>query len=395
MHDGLIHLGVDAIAPPVWWPEGVPIAPAGASPQAAPAVRAAVCALAPTSRLLLQPVRVPARRRSALARAVPFALEESLPGEVEDYAFTIGPRQGDGAIPVVAAARADLGRWRAQLGEVGLAEVPLLPTCLALAWEPGCWTVAMGPGGEASVRTGRWSGWGCEAAVLEALLRRWLGESAGRPGRLCIVDADALADRLAAAWPDVAISRLPSAVGWQVPDAEALAAFGLDGVGGAREDGVPALLKRWRLPLAVAGLWAALAAAVPAYRAATLDAERERLTEQMVQLYRDTVPGARRVVDPAAQMAQQRALLQRGSGADPLLALLGAISEPLSGLPGYALEELRYQDGALELAVRTDDLAALESLAPRLAQAGVGMSRLSASADADATRTRIRLESRP
>jgi type II secretory pathway component PulL len=101
------------------------------------------------------------------------------------------------------------------------------------------------------------------------------------------------------------------------------------------------------------------------------------------------------VVDPAAQMAQQRALLQRGSGADPLLALLGAISEPLSGLPGYALEEVRYQDGALELAVRTDDLAALEALAPHLAQAGVGMTRLSASADAGATRTRIRLEARP
>ena len=289
----------------------------------------------------------------------------------------------------------DLGRWRVQLGEVGLAEVPLLPACLALAWEPGCWTVAMGPGGEVSVRTGRWSGWGCEAAVLEPLLRRGLGEPGARPDRLCLVDADPLADRLATAWPDVALSRLPSALGWQVPDAETLAAFRLDGAGGAREDGVPALLRRWRLPLAVAGLWAVLAAAVPTYRAATLEAERARLAEQMVQIYRDTVPDARRVVDPAAQMAQQRALLQRGSGADPLLALLGAISEPLSGLPGYALEELRYQDGALELAVRTDDLAALESLAPTLAQAGVGMSRLSASADADATRTRIRLESRP
>ncbi|HMM44595.1 MAG TPA: type II secretion system protein GspL [Candidatus Macondimonas sp.] len=390
MRDGLVHLSVDAAAPPVWWPDGAPIVP-GEPRQAAPAV----CALAPTSRLLLQPVRVPARRRSALARAVPFALEESLPGEVDDYAFTIGPRQGDGTVPVVAAARVDLGRWRVQLGEVGLAEVPLLPACLALAWEPGCWTVGMGPGGEVSVRTGRWSGWGCEAAVLEPLLRRGLGEPGARPDRLCLVDADALADRLATAWPDVALSRLPPAVGWQVPDAETLAAFRLDGAGGAREDGVPALLRRWRLPLAVAGLWAVLAAAVPAYRAATLEAERARLAEQMVQIYRDTVPDARRVVDPAAQMAQQRALLQRGSGADPLLALLGAISEPLSGLPGYALEELRYQDGALELAVRTDDLAALESLAPRLSQAGVGMSRLSASADADATRTRIRLESRP
>jgi general secretion pathway protein L len=394
MRDGLIHLSVDAAEPPVWWPDGTPISPAGASPQAA-AGGTARCALAPTSRLLLQPVRVPARRRSALARAVPFALEESLPGEVEDYVFTIGPRQDDGTVPVVVAARADLGRWRAQLAERGLAEVPLLPACLALAWEPGCWTVAVGPGGEASVRTGRWSGWGCEAAVLEPLLHRWLGEPAGRPGRMWIIDADALADRLAAAWPDLPISRLPADAGWQVPADDALAAFGLDGVGRAREGGVPALLKRWRLPLAVAGLWAVLAAAVPAYQAATLEAERTRLAEQMAQLYRDTVPGARRVVDPAAQMAQQRALLQRGSGADPLLALLGAISEPLSGLPGYALEEVRYQDGALELAVRTDDLAALEALAPHLAQAGVGMTRLSASADAGATRTRIRLEARP
>lgn len=394
MRDGLIHLGVDAAEPPTGWPGGEPLPAAGEAGPTARTAAAPACALAPTSRLLLQRVQVPARRRAALVRAVPFALEESLPGEVEDYAFTIGPQQGDGAVPVVAAGRADLARWRAQLVAAGLADLPLLPACLALAWEPGCWTVAVGPGGEASVRTGRWSGWGCEAAVLESLLRRGLADAAGRPGRLWIVDDDALADRLAVACPDVAVSRVAAAAGWQAPSADLVSAFGLDGAGRAREDGVPALLKRWRLPLAVAGLWAALAAAIPAYHAAALEAERARLAEQMAQLYREAVPGARRVVDPAAQMAQQVARLRQGSGADPLLDLLGALSEPLSGLPGYGLDELRYQDGALELAVHTGDLAALEGLAPTLARAGIGMRRLSASTGNDTTRARIRLERR-
>ncbi len=380
------RIGVDA-AIPDWQVESPGVAALRSGP---------VWALAPTSRLLLQTLQLPVRGRSALAQAVPYALEESLPGEVEDYRFAIGSRQGDGGIPVAAAARADLTRWRARLIQAGVGTAPLVPACLALAWEPGSWTAALEPEGEVSVRTGLWSGWGCERPVFEALLRRMLADAAPRPQRLRFVaeagEMRALAPRLT----DWTLESLLPAQAWNGESLDAAASLTLDDA--STDHGSTALgdlVQRWRWPLALLALWGVLAGGFIGYRVHTLERERALVASQMETLYRDQFPGARRVVDPPVQMAQQVARLRQASGADPLLRLLGAVSGPLTGLPGYALDDLRYQDGILEMAVRTADLAALEALSAQLTEARLRMSRLSASAENGATRARIRVEAVP
>lgn len=366
------------------------------SPNVAALGSGPVWALAPTSRLLLQTLQLPVRGRSALAQAVPYALEEALPGEVEDYRFAIGSRQGDGGIPVVAAARADLTRWRARLALAGVGTAPLAPACLALAWEPGSWTVALEPEGEVSVRTGLWSGWGCERPVFEALLRRMLADAAPRPQRLRFVAEAAELQALAPLLADWPLEPLLPAQAWNGASFDAVASLALDDVSaGQGSTALGDLVQRWRWPLALLALWGVLAGGFIGYRVHTLEREQVLLADQMEALYREQFPEARRVVDPPVQMAQQVARLRQASGADPLLRLLGAVSGPLTGLPGYALDDLRYQDGILEMAVRTADLAALEALSAPLTEARVRMSRLSASAENGATRARIRMEAAP
>lgn len=397
MSGWLIHLPADDAGAVTWWAigatEGVSPAPDGAPPIGPPPEPGAVWALAPTSRLLLQTLALPVRGREALQRAVPYAMEESLPGELDDYHFTIGQRQPNKRIPVAAVSRSDLARWRAQLHELGFPAVPLLPACLALAWEPGYWTVAWGPG-EISVRTGPWTGWGCEPEALVPLLRRLWGNADDPPATALRVIADAAQfQELAALLPEIDMSPWPPEQGWQRPARETVAGLALGGTGSAHDAAMHAILKRWRLPVAVAVLWGMAAAGYPTYQAIVLEQQRRQLTAQMEQLYRDTFPEARRVVDPATQMALHLKRLRQGSGVDPLLRLLATVSAPLTGLPDYALEDLQYQNGVLELSVRTSDLAALEAVAPLLAQSGVAMSRLSATTDNGGTRARIRLES--
>lgn len=353
-----------------------------------------VWALVPTSRLLLQTLQLPVRGRSALVQAVPYALEESLPGEVEEYHFVIGPRQGDGGIPTLAAARADVARWRARLIQAGMGAAPLVPACLALAWEPGSWTVALEPEGEVNVRTGPWSGWGCERPVFEALLRRMLADAAPRPQRLRFVaEAAELQAPLLADWT---LETLSPTQAWDGQALDAATSLALDDASTGRgSTALGDLLQRWRWPLALLALWGVLAGGFVGYRVHTLEREQALLAGQMETLYRDHFPEARRVVDPPAQMAQQLGRLRQSSAVDPLLRLLGVVSGPLTGLPGYALDDLRYQDGVLEMAVRTADLAALEALSAPLSEARVRMSRLSASAENGATRARIRVEALP
>jgi general secretion pathway protein L len=395
----LVRLPVDDAAPlrwrridanaamPDWQVESPIVAALGSGP---------VWALAPSSRLLLQTLQLPVRGRSALAQAVPYALEESLPGEVEDYRFAIGSRQGDGGIPVAAASRSDVARWRARLTQAGVGTAPLVPACLALAWEPGSWTVALESEGEVSVRTGLWSGWGCERPVFEALLRRMLAEAAPRPQRLQFVAEAAELQALAPLLADWTLESLSPAQAWGRQALDAAAPLALDDASTDHSStALGDLVQRWRWPLALLALWGVLAGGFIGYRIHTLERERALLAGQMETLYREQFPEARRVVDPSAQMAQQMARLRQASGADPLLRLLGAVSGPLTGLPGYALDDLRYQDGVLEMAVRTADLAALEALSAPLTEARLRMSRLSASAEHGATRARIRVEAVP
>jgi general secretion pathway protein L len=378
---------VDAHAAIPWQVEPPEVAALGSVP---------VWALAPTSRLLLQTLQLPVRGRSALVQAVPYALEESLPGEVEEYHFVIGPRQGDGGIPVLAAARVDVARWRARLIQAGMGAAPLVPACLALAWEPGSWTVALEPEGEVNVRTGPWSGWGCERPVFEALLRRMLADAAPRPQRLRFVAEGADLQALAPLLADWTLESLSLDQAWDGQTLDAAVSLALnDASSGRGSMALGDLFQRWRWSLSLLALWGVLAGGFLGYRVHTLERERALLAGQMETLYREHFPEARRVVDPSAQMAQQLGRLRQSSGADPLLRLLGTVSGPLTGLPGYALDDLRYQDGVLEMAVRTDDLAALEALSAPLSEARVRMSRLSASAENGATRARIRVEALP
>ncbi len=395
----LVRLPTDDAAPLRWRRSGADPAmpdwqvepPDGAALASGP-----VWALAPSSRLLLQTLRLPVRGRSALTQAVPYALEESLPGDVEDYHFVIGPRQGDGEIPVLAAARADVARWRTRLIQAGVGAAPLVPACLALAWEPGSWTVALEPEGEVDVRTGPWSGWGCERPVFAALLRRMLADATPRPQRLRIVAEAAELQALAPLLADEMLESLSPSQAWDGQTLDAAVSLALDDASTGRGSATLGdLVQRWRLPLALLALWGLLAGGFIGYRVHTLEREQTLLAGQMETLYREHFPEARRVVDPPAQMAQQLGRLRQASGADPLLRLLGAVSGPLTGLPGYALDDLRYQDGVLEMAVRTADLAALEALSAPLAEARVRMSRLSASAENGATRARIRVEALP
>jgi general secretion pathway protein L len=271
---------------------------------------------------------------------------------------------------------------------------PLVPACLALAWEPGSWTVALEPEGEVNVRTGPWSGWGCERPVFEALLRRMLADAAPRPQRLRFVAEAAELQALAPLLADWTLESLSPGQAWDGQTLDAAAALALDNM--ARGPATLGdLVQRWRLPLALLALWGLLAGGFIGYRVHTLERERTLLAGQMETLYREHFPAARRVVDPPAQMAQQLRQLRQSSATDPLLRLLGAVSGPLTGLPGYAMDDLRYQDRVLEMAVRTADLTALEALSAPLAEGGVRMSRLSASAENGATRARIRVEALP
>jgi general secretion pathway protein L len=90
-----------------------------------------ICALVPTSDILLKWVELPAKAgRKALA-AIPFILEEEISGDISQQFFALGPKDGNKqAVAVVNKEK--LRSWLNIIEEAGLACDQLLPDVLAL-----------------------------------------------------------------------------------------------------------------------------------------------------------------------------------------------------------------------------------------------------------------------
>ena len=119
--------------------------------------RRPICALVPTSDILLKWVELPAKAgRKALA-AIPFILEEEISGDISQQFFALGPRDGNNqAVAIVNKEK--LQSWLNIIENAGLTCDQLIPDVLALPIaDKNAWSV-LELGQQLLVRKDDWSG---------------------------------------------------------------------------------------------------------------------------------------------------------------------------------------------------------------------------------------------
>jgi general secretion pathway protein L len=119
--------------------------------------RRPICALVPTSDVLLKWVELPAKAgRKALA-AIPFILEEEISGDISQQFFALGPKEGNNqAVAIVNKAK--LQSWLKIIADAGLTCEQLIPDVLALPLEDkSAWSV-LELGQQMLVRKDEWAG---------------------------------------------------------------------------------------------------------------------------------------------------------------------------------------------------------------------------------------------
>ena len=365
-----------------------------------------VLLLVPSAEVLLTRVRVPSRNRQRVLKAVPYALEEQLAGDIEQLHFALGtPRDEEYPVAVVAQARMDA--WLAACAAAGLQPEAVLPELLALPYVEGRWTLRVREE-QASVRTGPAEGFGCERVNLAYLLRLC-------PPGPNIVDATAEANLDTAA----ADTRVPPLQPLGTPPSE-LAGEGfellppdtrdpllvmaetltgrlpLNLLQGrySRSEQLSRLWQPWRATAAL--LVAALALgsvylAIDYYR---LGQEQDQLRASIETVFRQALPETR-MVNPRAQMEQRLAALQRGSGGGQadFLVLLQRAGPVLRGTGGLELQGANYRDGTLDLELTVANLQVLDQVKQQLSQGGGLVAEIqSATADGEQrVKSRLRL----
>jgi general secretion pathway protein L len=322
-----------------------------------------VVVIAPGSSITLARPELPVKAGNRLAQVVPYAMEESLAGEVEQFHFAVGTTDESGATEVAALRREELRAWLDALAAAGVEPAAVVPDTLCIPDNPGK-TVVVIDSGQLLVRA--------PGALPVALDAEPLTESfalAGLEGedrhvQLYVAQQDwqysrEMIEALREVTGSLDLQILPDgalpllAAGAVRPGALSL----LQGEF-ARRTGWRAEWQRWRVAAFLAMAALALHVGVRGYDLLRLHAEQRRLDVAIEQAARVALPDVERIQDPRAQVEQRLA----GAGADPdeLLGQLAAVAGALAGAPGPRLESLGWRERVLQLQVvapNTDAIA--------------------------------------
>lgn len=367
--------------------------------------RERVVGIVPGERVTLHRVRIPARSRAAQLQALPFALEEHLSEDLEAVHIAPGSRLAGGEWLAAVVSHRDMQAWQAALDLPWMAWIPetLLvppnPTGDAIRVQiQGHRVLLQVPDSEAVVLPLDGLGW-------------WLERLAGKPPPGDIVPAalESTAEpRPVLHWQGPA-ELIPPAVAarWavSVDDAsprglEALAPALLRPpplnllTGPYSQAGFePELWRRWRWPAAlaagVAGVWlVALALEV-----AQLQTEVRRVDVSIEQIFTQALPDEP-LIDPVRQF-QQRLQAAGGQGGQAGLVAqrLGQAVPVLQRTRGE-VQQLRVEEGRLEIEIELPDIATLDRLRQDLTGTQAQVRILSAESGESGVRARLLLEGR-
>jgi general secretion pathway protein L len=323
-----------------------------------------VVILVPATCVTLLEAKIPARNRGQLLRAVPYALEEELAGDIEAFHFSVRPGR-DGGAHVAVMKREWLQRLLAMLEDLGISPSAVVPESLCLPLADGEWTLLVDED-RCVIRTGPWEALGLDAGDLSAVLgaveegaesrRAWHVYDGSPSG----IDVDALmpGERLARH------ERIEDAISLLARQYFSFRPLNLLQGEFAVRHGWQDALKPWRYAAGLAVFIGAVYLAGVALENRQLALERDAARAEMAELYKATFPDAVRVIDPAVQMRSRLQALrdQQGAGGAGFLDMLDDSGRLLMAEDNVEVRLLRYRDGRLELDLRAGSIEQLESL---------------------------------
>lgn len=333
-----------------------------------------VIILAPSERVVLTHTNLQIRSAAKLRKAVPYALEEQLAEDVEELHFAIGPQTASG-YPVAVMEHELIAHWLQRFKQHHINPRAIIPDVLALPWQEGDWFVATDQQ-RALMRSGQFSGFACDRENLETLLAASLAGTEHQPENLHLW---ACGDSTPLQWEQETPKLLRHRCDGEMLH---LLAEGIDLRNSINllqgeysvQTSLITSLKPWRWAAGLAALLFLIAYAHLFIEKQQLKTQQLALQQQAEQIYRQTFPQARKVINPRLQMEQQLKKLRGGDANDsrgdflPLLATSGKV---LTEAKNVQLESIRYRNGRLDMKIRTDSLSALDALKNNMIKAGL------------------------
>lgn len=338
-----------------------------------------IIVLIPSTQLTITQVAIPSKRWQQIIQAVPYALEEQLAEEVDNLHFAVGKRESHvNFVTVAVIARAVLDAYQQAFKTVNLTPTLLTPDVLAVPKPVNGWGIIYVKN-KVLVRTDVQSGFSIEIESLTVILQAVL-LSAHPPEQLVIFrdnlpTPDLLEILQSFDIPIVEQIHEQGVLGWFTQELSRHKPLNLLQGNYQPTSKLIELWRPWRLTALLLLIWMLLFFAEQGVDYHQLLLQQQQLSTQIEQIYRQTFPEARRIVDPRAQMEQQLKQLQaqqnREQSTENFLAFFQPLSVSFRQVDGLTIKQLDYQAGRFEIQLTAVNSQKLEQLKKQLNNSGL------------------------
>jgi general secretion pathway protein L len=333
--------------------------------------------IVPGMQVLALEKSLPKMPAAKLLKAIPYAIEDQLLDNIDQYHFIVSHINPNGNVALLAVLQKQMQQWLHPFLAHKIYCKAMLPEYLLLPHHPNSWTVVIEQ--YAIVRTGEYAGFCCDIDVLvDVLLLAWEQlEISMQPEKIIIYTyaANISMDPIAAAIPGIIIDIQSAtqpllslmASQWQpmLEPANLLQ-------GEFAQDQHLSQVKRWWL-IAAGTLAAALVVAFIniIVQLIVLHHQDNKLKDQIAALYKQVYPQATTVVAPQIRMQRTLQDLQNNQAGGGYLGLLAIAGNVLHSLSSVQINTIRYQDNKLLMELRASNFSQLDQALKLLNQAGV------------------------
>ena len=329
-----------------------------------PAKLSQAVAVVPGEVVTIHRVELPARSRSKALASAPYALEERLATDVDSLVFTVLDWQSGQHTTVSVIERAYIETLQSEFSKLPFSVTTLVPEYFLVPMHPQArYTLARMPNGTFALRAGE-----CNGMILDENALEYWWHSVDDPDAAVAVNHLDSGRRLIELG-GTSISEWE--FGTEFPEWLRHGHTAIDrinvwdpvhGVGGPGESS--RLLK---VALAVFGLGLLTSLAVDIYDNYVLFRQNAAVDREIIQVFHETFPDIRRIVNPRLQMEQRITELRTGTvSAGEFQTLLASVARAIP-VANATLDEITFRDDAMLITCTTADFAGLDRLRERLA----------------------------
>ena len=331
-----------------------------------------VTVLLDSTSIHLNHVQLPTSNRSKMLRAIPYALEDQLAEDIEDFHFIIGKTDPHYGTPVAGIRQDTIESLLGEFSQAGISIDAVIPDAICSPAAPDQWTVLF-HAGKALVQFEALIGTVIDAANLPLLLQASISKAENKPERIVFFYLDGEEPDPSTEEIDADIEIVKVAYNTH-PLVVFCGEFGkakslnlLQGKYKPKRRSTSQWY-RWRLAASLAAVWLVLYFGINLFELNRLTTRNLELGLQIERIYKKSFPESKRIINPRVQMEQKLNELRSGGGpqGSQFLTLLSQSASVISDQKDIKVESIDFRNNRMDIGLTGTNLQSVETLNKQL-----------------------------